>query len=151
MRKYVYIGCGGFAGAILRYLIGQLSMAGGDLRFPVHTLLINVSGAFLLAFLLTAALAAWAPDADVRDGVTTGFLGAFTTFSTLCKEAAALLNAGAYIPAVSYLAASVALGLGAAYAGAALARKAAARPAGKWSKPEAETGKGMESEGEPTE
>ncbi len=136
MRTYAYIGCGGFLGAVLRHLIGQLAAQRGGHVFPVHTLLINISGAFLLAFLLTAILETRKIEENVRLGVTTGFLGAYTTFSTLCKESVTLLSVGHYLPALSYMAASAVFGLAAAYLGAALAKKAGAWQAGKRGSPD---------------
>lgn len=123
MRKYICIGCGGFIGAILRYLIKGIKISGYHENIPLNTLLINVSGAFIMALILTAALELWALNSDIRLGITTGFLGAFTTFSTLCKEIAGLLYQGDYFSAISYLTLSTVLGLGAAYLGIAAARE----------------------------
>lgn len=123
MRKYVFIGCGGFLGAILRYLIKNIAIDHYHGNFPLNTLIVNVIGAFLIALILTAAFEAGAFDPDIRLGITTGFLGAFTTFSTLCKETVGLLQNGSYFSAVSYLAVSTMLGLGAAYIGIVAARE----------------------------
>lgn len=123
MRKYIYIGCGGFTGAILRYLIEQIRLQNYHENIPLNTLFINVSGAFLLAFILTIAFEVWEMDSDIRLGITTGFLGAYTTFSTLCKETVMLLRGGEYLSAISYITASAMLGLGASYLGVVLARK----------------------------
>lgn len=127
MRKYIAIGCGGFAGAVLRSLLEGLPIPGYHEALPLSTLFINLFGAFLMAFLLNAALDLWTADPDIRLGVTTGGLGAFTTFSTLCKETTLLLFQGAYVSAVTYLAASALLGLAAAYLGTLLARALANR------------------------
>lgn len=123
MRKYMYIGCGGFAGAILRYLIEQVRIQNYHENVPLNTLFINISGTFLLAFIMTLALEVWEIDADVRIGITTGFIGAFTTFSTLCKETANLMRNGDYFSAISYITVSTMLGLAAAYIGVVLARE----------------------------
>jgi CrcB protein len=123
MRKYIYIGCGGFTGAILRYLIEQIRIQIYHENIPLNTLFINVSGAFLLALILTIAFEVWEMDSDIRLGITTGFLGAYTTFSTLCKETVMLLRGGEYLSAIFYITISAMLGLGAAYLGVVLARK----------------------------
>ena len=123
MRKYVSIGCGGFLGAISRYLIKNISIYHYHENVPLNTLIINVIGAFLMALILTVALEIWAFDPDIRLGITTGFLGAFTTFSTLCKETVGLLQNGDYFSAISYLTVSTMLGLGAAYMGIVVARE----------------------------
>lgn len=127
MRKYIYIGCGGFAGAILRFLIKGIRLYNYHENVPLNTLFVNVLGAFLMAFLLTLAFEVWSFDADIRLGLTTGFLGAFTTFSTLCKETVGLLRSGDYFSAISYLTVSTVLGLGAAYFGSVIARELIAR------------------------
>ncbi len=127
LRKYIYIGCGGFAGAILRYSMEQIRLQGYHENVPLNTFFINISGAFLLAFIMTIALEVWKIDADIRMGITTGFIGAYTTFSTLCKETVALLQNGDYFSAVSYITVSAMLGFTAAYFGVVLARKIGSR------------------------
>lgn len=123
MRKYIYIGCGASVGAILRHLLAAVTLPGYREKLPLDTLMINVSGAFIMAFLLTVAFEIWAFSPDIRLGLTTGALGAYTTFSTLCKETSLLLFQGDYFSAVTYLTISAALGLGAAYFGTVVARE----------------------------
>lgn len=122
MRKYIYIGCGGFAGATARYLIKTIQVTGIYENFPVKTLVINILGSFLLAFILKIGFDVREFDADLRIGITTGFLGAFTTFSTLCKEAVSLLNHGEYFSSILYIMLSILLGMGAAFFGIVLAK-----------------------------
>jgi CrcB protein len=117
MRKYYLIGIGGFFGAVLRYVIREFPHQSADGLIPVDTLLINAAGAFLLAFIFRTATEYWDFDADLRLGICTGFLGAFTTFSTLCKEATMLTLGGNLYPAVLYIALSAFIGIGAAFAG----------------------------------
>lgn len=117
MRKYLFVCAGGFLGAISRYMLKALPVFEHTGRFPLSTLLINVSGSFLLCLLLTFALNSANFDPDLRLGLGTGFIGAFTTFSTLCKETVTLLKGGNLSLAVLYIAASTALGLFAAYLG----------------------------------
>lgn len=123
MRKYVFIGAGSFIGAIFRYLMKNIQIHGCHESFPLNTLITNVGGAFLLALILTAALELRNFGADVRAGLTIGLLGAFTTFSTLCRETVGLMAGGDYSLAVAYMIISIALGLGSAYLGMALARR----------------------------
>jgi len=123
MKKYVYIATGGALGAILRYAIKDIHLWNNRWNFPFDTLFINVCGSFILALFLTFALEIMDMDADIRLGVATGFIGAFTTFSTLCKETVLLIFAGSYFPAISYVTVSVVLGFSAAYSGVVLARK----------------------------
>lgn len=111
----------------MRYLIRGVRIYGYHENIPLGTLLINVSGAFVMACVLTVAFEVWSFDSDVRLGVTTGFLGAFTTFSALCKETVGLIQNGDYFSAISYMTVSVVLGLGAAYFGAVVAREIGSR------------------------
>jgi CrcB protein len=127
MRKYAYIMIGGALGAMLRLAIKNISFGQYQGRFPLNTLLINITGTFILALFLTLSLELLEIGADIRLGISTGFLGAYTTFSTLCKEAATLILNREYITAVSYLIASTILGLAAAYLGVVLARKTIGR------------------------
>jgi CrcB protein len=69
----------------------------------------------------------WEFDTSLRLGIATGFLGAFTTFSTLCKETVSLIHQGDYFSAVSYITVSTMLGLAAVYFGIVLAREAVAK------------------------
>ena len=114
------IAAGGAVGSVARYLIGA-AVGARAAGFPWGTLAINVSGSLLLAFLLVA-LAEPAQPPSLRAGLTTGFCGGYTTFSTFSAETLALLEQGSYARAGGYAAASVLLSLAAALAGAALAR-----------------------------
>ncbi len=134
MRKYIYIGCGSFIGAVLRYLSKGIQIYNYHENVPLNTLFINILGAFIIAFILTIAFEVWAFDSDIRLGVTTGLLGAFTTFSALCKETVGLMQNGDYFSAISYMTVSVMLGLGAVYLGIVIAREIGLKFAGKRAK-----------------
>ncbi|MDP4089233.1 MAG: fluoride efflux transporter CrcB [Bacillota bacterium] len=123
MRKYIFIGTGGTAGAILRYVIKNMRIYHYREQIPINTLIINLSGSFLLALILTVAFEVWELDAEIRLGIATGFLGAYTTFSTLCKETVSLFNQGMYYSAVSYIGFSTMLGLFFVYLGSVAARE----------------------------
>lgn len=122
MRKYIFLSCGSIVGAIARYLIEKIQIPGYHETLPLNTLFINITASFLIAFILTIGLEIRKFDPDVRLGLTTGLMGAYTTFSTMCKEASTLLFQGEYTSAVSYLIVSAALGLGAVYLGVTAAR-----------------------------
>jgi len=119
---------GGTFGALARYGLGSILPAPGG--WPVPTLVINLAGAFLLGALLEA-LVRRGPDAGrlrlVRLLVGTGFLGAFTTYSTLAVEATTLFSAGRSADAVLYVGASVVAGAVATVAGIRLAAAQHAR------------------------
>jgi CrcB protein len=130
MRKYVYIGAGGAAGAILRYLISGADI-GRIANLPANTLLINVAGCFLLAFILTLNLENKAFSPNLSLGMATGFLGAFTTFSTVCRQTLDLMANGDYFSAANYIIVSGALGFSAAGLGFVLAKKLQTKKANK--------------------
>jgi CrcB protein len=115
--RFLLVGAGGFLGAMARYAVGLLvtRAAGGEL--PFATFLVNVSGCFVLGFVMASAdlEPAW------RLLVATGFVGAYTTFSTFAFETDRLAATGALAWAVVNVAASVLCGLLAVRLGAALA------------------------------
>ena len=127
MKNYIFIGIGGFLGAICRVFIRNIHIYNFKELIPMNTLIINVTGSFVLALLLTIALDIWKMDESIRLGIGTGFLGGYTTFSTLCKEAVTLLTKGNYFSAISYMAMSIVLGLTAAYFGIIIAREVIAK------------------------
>lgn len=123
MRKYVFIALGGMLGAILRYTIKNIHIYNYNIVIPINTLLINVSGSFLLALILTISFEVYEFDADIRLGIATGFLGAYTTFSTLCKEAVNIMKQGHYYSSAAYIGLTIILGLMATYFGVVLGRE----------------------------
>jgi CrcB protein len=102
----------GALGALTRYAIGQ---AVGVRSFPWATLGINVTGSYALALVLTVALRRHWPE-HVTIPLGTGFLGAYTTFSTFSYESMTLLRTDRTGTALAYVACSVVFGV----AGAAL-------------------------------
>jgi fluoride exporter len=117
--KAVWVATAGALGALTRYGIG---LAVGPVTFPWVTLVINVSGAFVLGAVLTLAPARhWSP--VVSTAIAVGFLGAYTTFSTFSWETFVLGRVeDRWVAAVLYVGASVVLGVAAAWAGHAVAR-----------------------------
>ena len=123
MRRYIYIGIGGFLGAILRYVLKNWQVLHLSNKFYLNTVIINIIGCFILAFFLRLAFDIWEIDSDIRLGISTGFIGAFTTFSTLCKEFTVLLFSGDAFFSFFYLLLSIGAGLCAVYLGDASAKK----------------------------
>ena len=117
MQKYLLIGIGGALGAITRALIMEIPRGDWLGAFPINTLIINISGSFLLAFFLTLTYDILELDAHLRLAIASGFLAAFTTFSTICQESVLLILNNNLALALSYLAASLIIGLGFAYLG----------------------------------
>lgn len=117
MKRFLLIGIGGFLGAVLRAVVKNQLLVPYSMLFPWNTLLINVLGSFLIALFLTICMEVVEVDSDIRLCIATGFIGAFTTFSTVCKEAVKLLQHGQAAIAMTYLLVSILLGLSAVYAG----------------------------------
>lgn len=123
MKKYIYIGAGGFIGAVTRYMAKNIHFVSYHGSFPLNTFIINISGSLVIGIILTLAFEAAVINEDARLGIATGFLGAYTTFSTFCKESVLLINKGNVITAFSYTVLSIAAGLLAVYIGTIAARK----------------------------
>jgi len=116
------IGLGGFAGAIARYLVdGVVSDRTGG-AFPWGTLVINLTGSFVLGLLFAMTAERAILPAEIRGPVMIGFLGAYTTFSTFMLESWRLVESGAWGLALVNLGGSVLLGLIAVVAGLTLGR-----------------------------
>jgi CrcB protein len=118
----VFIAVGGAAGAVSRYLIGGWvqDLAGG--HFPVGTMAVNVSGSFLLGLVFALAMDRAILPPEVRVPVMVGFIGSYTTFSTLMLESWRLVEDGDYLFMLANIAVSVAFGLVAVVAGLAVGR-----------------------------
>jgi CrcB protein len=116
------VGIGGFLGAIFRRVVDLWVSDRFGSVFPLGTLVINLSGAFLVGLLFAWALERDVLPREIRGPVMIGFLGAYTTFSTWMLESWRLVEDGASALAAFNLAGSVALGLVAVVAGLALGR-----------------------------
>lgn len=116
MKRNLFIGLGGVFGAMIRFHAKGVTTPYHGL-LPLNTLLTNLLGCFLLALILTFAYEVLEIDAALRLGIATGFLGALTTFSTLCKEAFTLFYAGHAMEALLYLLLSTLLGASSVYLG----------------------------------
>ena len=113
---------GGALGAPARYGVAQvIRLTAGT--FPWATLLTNASGSFALALVVTAMSVRVVPAHPlVRRFVATGFLGAYTTYSTFAVETDLLVRDGHPGLGTAYVLASVASGVVAVWAGARCAR-----------------------------
>lgn len=107
MTKWLLIALGGAVGAVLRYAL-QEALGHRD-GLPLGTLLVNVSGCFLIGLLAT-----WIPEqagvrGDLRLALLVGVLGGYTTFSSFAWESVRLAQGGRAVAAIGYVAASNAL------------------------------------------
>ena len=94
--QIIYIGIGGFLGAISRFLLAKF-INNYFTSFPLGTLIVNVSGSFLLGFIIYSVLDGRNVSPEVRDFSTIGFLGAFTTMSTFAYESFRLVELSEYM------------------------------------------------------
>ncbi len=120
--RYLVISLGGVLGANARYLLGNWVAARYGTSFPYGTMLINVSGSFVIGFFLVLITERFVVHPNWRLFFAVGFLGAYTTFSTFSFESATLIQGGSWLLGLANMVGSVVLGLVAVLAGMALAR-----------------------------
>jgi CrcB protein len=125
-RVLAAIALGAMPGAAARYGLSLLvpTHPGG---FPWTTFWTNLSGSFALGFLLVVLVERFPPSRSTRAFAGTGFLGAYTTFSTFSVEADLLLKDGHLATATAYVTASLVVGLAAAFGGMLAARRCTGR------------------------
>lgn len=123
MRDILFVGAGGALGAIGRYLvfITVVKLLGSG--FPYATIIVNVSGSFVMGILAELIALQWAISLHTRLFLLVGCLGAFTTFSTFSLDVAALYQRKELGLAGLYIATSVLLSIGAFFVGLLLVRR----------------------------
>lgn len=123
IRHPIAISLGAIAGALSRYYLTLWFAQRFGVSFPYGTFFINLTGCLLMGFFVTLTVervTTFPP--DIRLMVTTGFLGAYTTFSTYGLETFTLLRDGLYLRAGFYWAGSALLGVLGVQLGVILAR-----------------------------
>ncbi len=113
MKIYALVALGGFIGAISRYALSSYIQSKHQSPFPHGTFIINLTGSFLLGFLFRR----YNVHSEMFLLLGTGFLGAYTTFSTFEFESIELIRKEKVLISVLYLTASVVLGVILAYLG----------------------------------
>lgn len=115
--RILFLAVFGIAGTLARYgLEGAVQGRVGS-GFPFGTLSVNILGCFFLGLVGKFALSHAAVSPDLRVGLTVGFFGAFTTFSTFTWEAIHMLEDGEWTKGLLYVGASVLVGLAATMLG----------------------------------
>ena len=127
---FVCVAVGGAAGALARYGVSRVILVAPG-TFPRATFVTNLAGAFVLGCFLTVLherrwSARW-----VRPLIAVGFLGAFTTFSTMAVETVTLVKDGHAGTGIGYLLVSVAAGLAVCTLGVLVGRAARPRAVGR--------------------
>ena len=121
MKTLALIGIGGFAGAILRYLMsGWIQGFAGTSSFPLGTLGVNAIGCLLIGVLGGLADNADLPSQSARLLLVVGMLGSFTTFSTFGYDTLTLMRAGQFGTSFLNVVAQVLIGVTAVWAGYAV-------------------------------
>jgi CrcB protein len=118
----LFLAVGGAFGAVSRYLVqGWVQdLTGG--RFPWGTFAVNISGSFVLGLVFALAMDRAILSPDVRVPLMIGFIGSYTTFSTLMLESWVLVEEGDLLRMFGNLALSVVVGMVAVVAGLAMGR-----------------------------
>ena len=120
MRLALAIAVAGALGALARYGVDSFISKRAPGEFPWATFAINVSGSFVLGLVLTVATARW--PVWLRGGITVGFLGAYTTFSTFAFQTYRLVEDRAVGLAAANMLGSCVAGLAAVYLGVVVGR-----------------------------
>jgi CrcB protein len=120
MRAWVSIGVAGAVGVLARHAVQQIVPRHGGV--PWGTLLVNISGAFILGFLFTLIVRRFEAAMWIQEALLVGFLGGYTTFSAFSLETFLMVEHGRFALAASYSLGSVLGGVTAVFAGIHLAR-----------------------------
>ena len=116
MLNCLIVALGGGIGACLRYLFGLIPFK-EPYAFPVKTLVINLIGCFVIGLIAALAVKNTSLSPKTVLFIKTGLCGGFTTFSTFALETETLIKTGHIGIAVLYVALSVVVGVGLAFAG----------------------------------
>jgi CrcB protein len=122
MTRFLLVCLGGAVGSGARYLVAIGATAAFGTALPFGTLIVNVAGSFLMAFLMATSVATDILSPDVRLLLTTGVMGGFTTYSAFNYETSQYLRNGASGLAALYVVATLAGCLAAGFAGFMVAR-----------------------------
>jgi len=106
---YIYVGIAGALGAIARYGIGVLLLTNS--LFPWATLVTNLAGSFLLAWVTTFLFKKIPISPVTAKAISTGFIGSFTTFSTLSVETIEMFEGNQVLLGIVYVFASMVGGI----------------------------------------
>lgn len=118
MLQILWVGIGGFIGAILRYMVsGSVQQLLRDATFPFGTLAVNLIGSFVFGWLTVLGDQSNVLSTEARAFLFIGFLGAFTTFSTFGNDSYSLLNDGDNLQALLNIGIHIFLGVGAIWLG----------------------------------
>src|ERR1051326_8063513 len=121
--RYVLILLGGGIGSLARYVAGAAIMARFGSRFPLGTLVINVTGSFLIGLIMTLISERLSPATNLRPLLVIGFLGGYTTFSSFEWETYSAVRAVVLWSGLANVIGGVSLGYAAVWRGVFPARR----------------------------
>ena len=90
----ICVGCGGFLGAISRYIISIYTSKQFLFKIPLGTLIVNVLGGFLIGLIMELTIKNNFISPQLKLFLTTGIMGGLTTFSTFSYETIVLMKEG---------------------------------------------------------
>jgi CrcB protein len=122
LEKLVLIALAGAAGTLSRYWLSGVVYDVVGKNFPWGTAAVNILGSFLFGLVWELGEGRFLLRSEVRTVVLTGFMGAFTTFSTFVFESAGFLEDGRYLPCLANVTFQTVLGFAAMFGGLALGR-----------------------------
>jgi len=108
--KYFAVGIGGFVGSIIRFWLATYVGQRMGTRFPYGTFLINVSGSFLIGFVMTILTERTHLNPTYRYLIPIGFIGGYTTFSTFEYETLRAIQDGQFVIGLLNIVLSVVVG-----------------------------------------
>lgn len=117
IKNILLIGVGGFIGSIARYFVSKLNLSITIFAIPIGTLIVNISGSYLIGLLTGIAFKSELLTVEWRMFLMVGLCGGFTTFSSFTSENLMLLHNGQFLSIFLYTAASIILGFFAVYLG----------------------------------
>lgn len=122
MNEYLIVALAGAVGALSRWGLGKFvhSLMGNG--FPYGTLIVNILGCFLIGLIMHIGLTTSRISETTRIGLTVGFVGALTTFSSFSYETLILAEQGRWMGVCSNIVLNIILGLLATMAGLSLAK-----------------------------
>jgi CrcB protein len=121
--QIIYIGLFGALGCLSRYFVSGWTYALVGRGFPYGTLAVNMVGSFLLGLVMEGSLRSTLFTPGIRMGITVGFMGGFTTFSTFSYETFRLVEEGNFMQAGANILLNVIVCFVFAAGGIALARQ----------------------------
>jgi CrcB protein len=113
---------GAALGGLARYVIGSVVFARYSSRFPVGTIVVNVSGCFVIGILMSSLMARGDPKPNLRLFLVTGILGGYTTFSSFAWESFEAIDKDRAWIGLANILVSVVAGVIAVWLGALLER-----------------------------